>query len=675
MDFGVMGLEGLVGPDAGGGEAAENVGDGSGSASAKQQRSWPAEDDWRDSKMLKNEDLNSPKTMPLQYQGTPLLRSNSQQLPPPAESHRQEQMLSFSNNKSESFLNRDGDFAYYQRNPTPIPSPYPRNAGSPGYGSLNLSMHGTFTGARGPFTPSQWIELEHQALIYKYMTSNVPVPSNLLIPIKKSLYPYGLSGPSNPTSIAWGAYHLGFSGNNDPEPGRCRRTDGKKWRCSRDAVADQKYCERHINRGRHRSRKPVEGQPGQAVSGTSNSKRVPMNSSMSTSVMPSSGVSSSLTTAQQQFKSLQPAVAVNPSADAFVNRMQGQQGVSVMSAPTLKLKSNKSTYNIGKQEFLVEEASQAEFGLVSTDSLLNPSHRNSYISKDFSGSFHQDTQDHHPLRQFMDDWPKDQSCHSVSTWPEEVKSDWTQLSMSIPMASSEFSSSSSSPKHEKLALSPLRLSREFEPAQMNLGISNDISESSQKQTNWIPIAWGNSMGGPLGEVLTKTTSGGSKVCINSKSPLGLLNEGWDGSPQLGSSPTGVLQKSTFCSLSNSSSGSSPRGGENKKSSLDVASIYDDVPGSTFASSSVPSLIVESYSSSEEDLCPETLKRVGTKAIAVSDVIKSENGKIRFGSSLALRQGALLWAVNPTCSTSVWLLGHGPGITECGDLPPLNLTLI
>ena len=44
----------------------------------------------------------------------------------------------------------------------------------------------------------------------------------------------------------------------DPEPGRCRRTDGKKWRCSRDVVAGQKYCERHVHRGRNRSRKPVE---------------------------------------------------------------------------------------------------------------------------------------------------------------------------------------------------------------------------------------------------------------------------------------------------------------------------------------------------------------------------------------------------------------------------------
>lgn len=68
-------------------------------------------------------------------------------------------------------------------------------------------------------------------------------------------------------AVGWGAFHLGFVGGNmDPEPGRCRRTDGKKWRCSRDAVPDQKYCERHINRGRHRSRKPVEVQSAPAAS-------------------------------------------------------------------------------------------------------------------------------------------------------------------------------------------------------------------------------------------------------------------------------------------------------------------------------------------------------------------------------------------------------------------------
>jgi hypothetical protein len=51
-----------------------------------------------------------------------------------------------------------------------------------------------------------------------------------------------------------------FGKKVDPEPGRCRRTDGKKWRCSKEAAPDSKYCERHMHRGRNRSRKPVEAQ-------------------------------------------------------------------------------------------------------------------------------------------------------------------------------------------------------------------------------------------------------------------------------------------------------------------------------------------------------------------------------------------------------------------------------
>ncbi|KAK3013109.1 hypothetical protein RJ639_010110 [Escallonia herrerae] len=50
----------------------------------------------------------------------------------------------------------------------------------------------------------------------------------------------------------------GYGRKVDPEPGRCRRTDGKKWRCSKEAYPDSKYCERHMHRGRNRSRKPVE---------------------------------------------------------------------------------------------------------------------------------------------------------------------------------------------------------------------------------------------------------------------------------------------------------------------------------------------------------------------------------------------------------------------------------
>lgn len=200
----------------------------------------------------------------------------------------------------------------------------------------------------------------------------------------------------------------------------------------------------------------------------------------------------------------------------------------------------------------------------------------------------QETQEQHPFHQFMDDWPKDQSNHSVITWHEELKSDWTQLSMSIPMPSSEFSSSTSSPTQEKLALSPLRLSRELDPAiQMGLRLNSDIGELSKKRNNMVPpISWGSSMGGPLGEVLTSTSNSLATI-KNSSAALNLISEGWDGSPQLGSSPTGVLQKSAFGSLSNSSSGSSSIA-ENKKGN-EGASLCDDVLGSSLASSSIPSM--------------------------------------------------------------------------------------
>lgn len=55
-------------------------------------------------------------------------------------------------------------------------------------------------------------------------------------------------------------FKIRFSNGTDAEPGRCKRTDGKKWRCSREVAPDQKYCERHMHRGRPRSRKPVEVQ-------------------------------------------------------------------------------------------------------------------------------------------------------------------------------------------------------------------------------------------------------------------------------------------------------------------------------------------------------------------------------------------------------------------------------
>lgn len=140
---------------------------------------------------------------------------------------------------------------------------------------------GMATTAMGfPFTAAQWKELERQAMIYKYMMASLPVPPDLLYST--------FSAPStfSPASYFLGKYGSGitmrWSGNSkDAEPGRCRRTDGKKWRCSRDVAPNQKYCERHMHRGRPRSRKHVElqqQQQQQQLSNFSNNKEKDNNS-------------------------------------------------------------------------------------------------------------------------------------------------------------------------------------------------------------------------------------------------------------------------------------------------------------------------------------------------------------------------------------------------------------
>ncbi|KAK8958988.1 hypothetical protein KSP40_PGU003252 [Platanthera guangdongensis] len=78
----------------------------------------------------------------------------------------------------------------------------------------------------------------------------------------------------------------------------------------------------------------------------------------------------------------------------------------------------------------------------------------------------------HPLLHFIDDWPR----------KDKMIADRTQLSISIPNDSSDYS------------LSPIRLVHEF-----------NRLEDTKKHSSWIPISWDDPMmgGGPLGEVLTK----------------------------------------------------------------------------------------------------------------------------------------------------------------------------
>ncbi|XP_072971236.1 growth-regulating factor 6-like [Typha angustifolia] len=595
---GVVGMDGFVGAsqESGGGVFSSPLTPSEselsrqrgliGSAFLKHGRSSSGteEHDWR---FLKTARTEAMLTAPNKAAPS-LLGSNSHPLFPDGE-----QMLSFSSSgKPDSMvLSSDGSLPYYHK-PSPSSSThsYLRNPGL-GCGSSNASMPGVLARVRGPFTPSQWMELEHQALIYKYIVASVPIPASLLIPVRRSLNPSGFTpfpgGSFGSSSLGWGSFHLGYSGNADPEPGRCRRTDGKKWRCSRDAVAEQKYCERHMNRGRHRSRKHVEGHAGHAAKAIN-----VIASSQSASAVSGGGSSGSLTIAQQQTKSL-------GKSPANFNRMvmgiekndhvQDSQDLSMLTS--MNQKPIDTLFPISKQQNPFEEtSSRADFGLVSTDYLMNSQRSSSDNINSASTPKLNEQPQTHSLRHFIDDWPRNQSDCSAITWPEveEMQSDRTQLSISIPMASSDFSSSSS-PNHEQLKLSPLRLSRDLDSVQMGLGMGDVLSEVSEKQASWIPISWESSIGGPLGEVLTNTSNtpkDQSKNC--SSSSLNLLTDGWDSSPRLDSSPTGVLQKTTYNSLS-SSTGSSPRP-EHHKTLDSAGSLCNDLLGPTLVNPlTIPSL--------------------------------------------------------------------------------------
>nr|GMD36501.1 growth-regulating factor 9-like isoform X1 [Ipomoea batatas] len=112
------------------------------------------------------------------------------------------------------------------------------------------------------FTEAQWNELYLQAVIFKYIQCGLPVPFHLVLPIWRTV------STSFDTTVFFRQQFSGFRDLNawgfgdmnmmDPEPGRCRRTDGKKWRCSKSVVPHEKYCERHMHRGSNRSRKLVE---------------------------------------------------------------------------------------------------------------------------------------------------------------------------------------------------------------------------------------------------------------------------------------------------------------------------------------------------------------------------------------------------------------------------------
>ncbi|KAK8950709.1 Growth-regulating factor 1 [Platanthera zijinensis] len=249
-------------------------------------------------------------------------------------------------------------------------------------------MSGRNSSSRYPFTASQWQELEHQALIFKYMASGLPIPPDLIVPIRRSflLHDSPATSLSFPplSQLGWMSCRQMEYGKKaeDPEPGRCRRTDGKKWRCSKEAYPDSKYCERHMHRGKNRSRKPVE---------------ISLAAPKSNHFSSSSSSSSSSTQMPPAFSSNLSIPIPEPCHLLCPYSTSGAERVSAPEFKTVRMNSaaegKQSSYSLSKEE---EEERQR------------------------------------PLRRFFDEWPEKNRDSWLDLEDESSSYTKTQLSISFP---------------------------------------------------------------------------------------------------------------------------------------------------------------------------------------------------------------------------------------------------
>ncbi|XP_024043370.1 growth-regulating factor 12 [Citrus clementina] len=101
-------------------------------------------------------------------------------------------------------------------------------------------------------TPAQFSEFQRQVLIFEHMKAGLPVPCHVLMPMWREV---ASSFGSDPSSV----YNLYPS----------RKTDGKKWRHSRDTIPNQKYCEMQMHRGAKKRVEPKNPVPNFSIDTTS----------------------------------------------------------------------------------------------------------------------------------------------------------------------------------------------------------------------------------------------------------------------------------------------------------------------------------------------------------------------------------------------------------------------
>ncbi|CAL9117451.1 unnamed protein product [Musa textilis] len=316
---------------------------------------------------------------------------------------------------------------------------------------------------RPPFTASQLEELRVQVLIFKHILMGVPVPPELLLLVRRSLEAMAARLYHHP---AYG--HCSYFGKKfDPEPGRCRRTDGKKWRCSKDAHPESRYCERHMHRGRNRSRKPVESQsvaPSQSAStvislapsgsGGSDSKSIPMHPGTGAQVPFSGGMScfqlqpgtGSHETGSKEFR--YPYGDKSEAGEhGFFPEVSGSARGLEMDFPldsSWGLMPSQMPNALGFESNYLQLPAFNDLGQVTVSSLAKPDQsQHSFFGNEFGSE--EPVKQSQELRPFFDEWPKTRGPWSDLEDERSNRSSFstTQLSISIPVTSSDFSTSSS----------------------------------------------------------------------------------------------------------------------------------------------------------------------------------------------------------------------------------------
>ncbi|KAM3208527.1 hypothetical protein ACQJBY_063292 [Aegilops geniculata] len=297
---------------------------------------------------------------------------------------------------------------------------------------MMLGGHGG-GGGRCLFTASQWRELEHQARIYKYMAAGSQVPHELVLPLRHrdaafaaiDTAPSLACYPPPQPSLGWGLYGAGpqyARKPEDPEPGRCRRTDGKKWRCSREAYGESKYCDRHMHRGKNRSRKPVE--PMSSSSSVSSPAASYRHTTLSMSPptpadTPSYGhghghdhLRAAAGQSQSQINPLQLHLDTPSPPPSYHRYAPAQQYGGSFFPSRQQVQEEAEAEARRRQHFL---ALGADLSLDKPDATTTAS----------------STTEEKPLRRFFDEWPRDGNAVEGRPWNMGHR-DETLLSMSIP---------------------------------------------------------------------------------------------------------------------------------------------------------------------------------------------------------------------------------------------------